>query len=1455
MRLAYLYYFLLSILIFSPDLIAETSHPPLFKEGETFPDYQQLIENARSPSRILVIAFSPDSGVLASGSDDNILRLWDTHSGQELTQLRGHSGSIRSVAFSPDKKMLASSSDDSTIRLWNTESGQESKQLMKHSETVWAVAFHPDPHKKMLASGSSDNTIRVWNIESGQEIDKFRIYSPLTKSLAFSPDGRILAAASSDHNVYLWDVETGRSLGSLKGHSDWVWSIAFSIDGKTLASGSDDHTIRLWNVESRQKLGQLEGHLNRVRTVAFSIDGKTLASGSDDHTVRLWDTNSGQEIDKLEDHFSTVTSVAFSPNTKMLASGSLDKTIHLWDVASGEKSTQLEGHYSPVMSIAFNLHRKTLASGSDDGTIRLWNTHSNREFNRLIGHLDSVNSVTFSLNGETLASGSDDNTVRLWDAHFGQEIGKLTGHLDSVNSVAFNPDGEILASGSDDSTVRLWNTHSGQDIGKLTGHSDSVNSVAFSPDGGILASGSDDNTVRLWDTHSGQEIGKLAGHSDWVNSVAFSPDGEILASGSDDNTVRLWDTHSGQEIGKLAGHLNSVTSVAFGTNGETLASSSFDKTIRLWDIVSGRELTLLTGHSDSVNSVAFGPNGKLLASGSNDNTVRLWNKHSGSLSWTLIADETGRWAGCRHDGQCWRYDDGSLMKRKNEKNQQLEPVLPKNLQSTKLQITSNLDSLIIKNSESRQINFSIRNIGQNRAYRIALNQDDKSHSKSQALFLKETDPLVTLDTGEEREFSTNVGVTGLFYPQGDWETHLNLRLTSANSAPVDYTLPVLVTLPSLAILSTSIESESLQIGLKNTGNQSLGESQIMAWLDNQQLDTLIRNEIQAGTDTNILFTLPSDIIIDANSRLKLVVRKTKFPMYEWIFNDLKITPAGPHWLLYLFITLILLTTASSFYVQRIFRHPLTVRLSTQPSALLETPLEQLPQARHLLRQTRRLKNTLSSNGIYDKRLQESIYFYNNNVARQRCNLLAQRLNAQLTESIQSKLDIFELTLPDNFILNMGKCLCVFPQSEQPALEVLEALRNTQSAKNRICLIISNDTEQQLALRREVDPASMWVIPSSVNLTGLLLSPTPLEQFAKLIANQVKVTHISPYQTRGGVAKESIFFGRAQLLSHILNRDPTNYFLIGGRQLGKSSLLKAIERHYQDNQDVDCHYLSLSDENTIAPLAKQLGLPDNADSRLILTTLDNKEQYRHRLLLIDEADMFVKQEAKHNYPILYQFRTLSEEGRCYFIFAGFWTLYQYASTVYQSPIKNFAETLSIGALESDACQELITQPMAALNISYESDELTQRIIGDTGGRANLIAIICNDILKDIDMTRRIIQADQIERAIDGTNIRDALGGWGAITKDPDTNRLDRIIVYATIQQDEFTLAELMDNLDRLHVNYEAEQLRQSLQRLELAFIVGREQNRYFYRVPLFQRMIRNEEPERLLQNEIASSRVN
>ena len=526
------------------------------------------------------LSFSPDGKMLASGSEDNTIKLWSTD-GRLLHTLIGHQGPVSSVSFSPNGRTLASGSYDNTIKLWSTD-GRLLHTFTGHQSQVWGVSFSPDG--KTLASGSVDHTIKLWSLD-GRPLHTLTGHQDVVTSVSFSPDGKMLASGSWDNTIKLWSTD-GRLLYTLTGHQGGVRSVRFSPDGKTLAAGSGDDTIKLWSTDGRL-LNTWTGHQGWVSSVSFSSDGKTLASGGWDTTIKLWSLD-GRLLHTLTGHQRAVMSVSFSPDGKTLASGSYDATIKLWNT-DGRELYPLTGHHGSVKSVSFSPDGKTLASGSEDGTIKLWSTDG-RLLYTLTGHQNVVKSVSFSPDGKTLASGSGDNTIRLWSLD-GRLLHTLTGHQGPVSSVSFSPYDKMLVSGSEDGTIKLWSLN-GRLLHTLTGHQGPVSGVSFSPDGKTLASGSGDNTIKLWNT-DGRLLHTLTGHQAWVWGVSFSPDGKTLTSGSDDGTIKLWST-DGRLLHTLTAHQNGV----FSPDGKTLVSWSVAGTIKLWSL-NGRLLHYLDWASGS----------------------------------------------------------------------------------------------------------------------------------------------------------------------------------------------------------------------------------------------------------------------------------------------------------------------------------------------------------------------------------------------------------------------------------------------------------------------------------------------------------------------------------------------------------------------------------------------------------------------------------------------------------------------------------------------------------------------------------------------------------------------------------------------------------------------------------------------------------------------------------------
>ncbi|MEH1821609.1 MAG: serine/threonine-protein kinase [Nostoc sp.] len=111
---------------------------------------------------VLTVAFSPDGQILATGSDDNTIKLWEVNTGQLISTLVGHSWSVVAVAFTADGETLLSASCDKTVKLWRVSTAEEIVTLSGHVDSVSAVAV--SKVTQLIASGSRDKTIKLWQL-------------------------------------------------------------------------------------------------------------------------------------------------------------------------------------------------------------------------------------------------------------------------------------------------------------------------------------------------------------------------------------------------------------------------------------------------------------------------------------------------------------------------------------------------------------------------------------------------------------------------------------------------------------------------------------------------------------------------------------------------------------------------------------------------------------------------------------------------------------------------------------------------------------------------------------------------------------------------------------------------------------------------------------------------------------------------------------------------------------------------------------------------------------------------------------------------------------------------------------------------------------------------------------------------------------------------------------------
>ncbi|TNE45748.1 MAG: DUF4062 domain-containing protein [Deltaproteobacteria bacterium] len=497
------------------------------------------------------VSMSSDQSLLASGSWDRDVRLWDVQTGQCTRVLPGHDDFISSVCFTPDNQHVLSSSGDGTVRMWNVKSGQCVSQLRGHDKLIATVAC--DSSGRFALTGSKDKTVRLWDLQTSQCVQAFEGHNKVINSVCFHPDNRHILSGSWDNTARLWDRETGQCVRIFEGHQDDIKSIAIDASGQRLYTASKDETARIWDLSTGQCLHVLP-HQGTVFSIQASADGQKVMTGVYG-TLRLWNGDTGELLSQFDGHESAIYSLYLDPQGHRAVTGSGDKTIRLWDLQNNQASLTLDGHARDIRDVVHNDDGSIIVTGSKDHTLRVWNNGPTLSWEALEGHDGAISCLHLAQDGVTLASGSADRTVRIWNLQDRVCTHILRGHSKHVTSVFVHGSHHVV-SGSRGHALWLWDLRSQECTARWTGHQGDIRGLYWHPNGRWIVSGAEDRTARLWDVSTGTCVHVLQGHRDGILSVGMSDDEQWIYTSSRDNTQRIWNAQTGEPVQLLEGRGN-----------------------------------------------------------------------------------------------------------------------------------------------------------------------------------------------------------------------------------------------------------------------------------------------------------------------------------------------------------------------------------------------------------------------------------------------------------------------------------------------------------------------------------------------------------------------------------------------------------------------------------------------------------------------------------------------------------------------------------------------------------------------------------------------------------------------------------------------------------------------------------------------------------------------------------
>ncbi len=420
--------------------------------------------------------------------------------------------------------------------------------------------------------------------------------------------------------------------------------------------------------------------------------------------------------------------------------------------------------------------------------------------------------------------------------------------------------------------------------------------------------------------------------------------------------------------------------------------------------------------------------------------------------------------------------------------------------------------------------------------------------------------------------------------------------------------------------------------------------------------------------------------------------------------------------------------------------------------------------------------------------------------------------------------------------------------------LMQSLQDIRRERNlgREALLVLVDGDSKPLLELASSPLYSFVFVGGEQQHTVLHSRRPTGELLDLISAQVPLSSLAPYETRAPVTG-SRFFGRDYEIARILGNPDTNHAILGIRRIGKTSLLREIERMFREEDEnapvvyLDCSDL-LSTEDFIREVVRKLNpreLPRLGMQKYVFFFPDFLERMSRALkskitFFLDEIDNLVIMQ-RGDWDLFRMLRASSNKGVCQYIMAGFREALR-EQYVLDSPFYNFAQEVRLNEFTRRQAHDLIVTPLENLRVQIRNkDEVVGRIYEETAGHPNLIQYYCMILLKRLDLTgQRHISPESLIDVYTDEGFR----GHLLTSFMQNTENRERALVFAVLMATEevpgrgFSYAFIDAALRKRGIVLPQGEIDEACSVLALAGIFHRKGNEYFFTSPVFTKVLRH-----------------
>lgn len=539
---------------------------------------------------ITCLAFNNESNLLASGSQDNDIVVWDVIGDCGICRFSGHQNAITDLLFIPDTPWLVSSSKDTHIRIWDLDINACIQTVTIAASELYSLCLISI--NKIVAAGKSPDFFS-FIISDPDSVDPKNpvVLTPdvqinrdtkhRVQDIALSPDGKSLAFVTSGENIDVWKVlsdeemekkKKRRAKRAQKSGGQATEVLQFEKEqtitlptrlcnaeflGKSIVATLADNSIVVLENSLREGeespsfkiVHQTMGHTSDIRGLAFFGQSENDESSPDriisasEGCVKIWDLESRQCIQTIS--CGMASSLAVLPGGRFFIVGTREGNIEMGDASTGTMYAVNKCHDGRIWQIVVSPGCTEVATASSDKEVRFWNIGFKNDqpvllHKRTLKLNDEVYSIAYSPDSKYIAAALLDSTVRIFNTDtLNFHISLYGSHL-PVTFVDFSYDNELIVTASADKNMRIWGTEFGDCHRSLWAHESVVVCAKFIPNTHYAWTAGRDGVLKMWDCDTFRSVQTLRSHVGEIYAMDVSPSGSYVITGGRDKGIRLW---------------------------------------------------------------------------------------------------------------------------------------------------------------------------------------------------------------------------------------------------------------------------------------------------------------------------------------------------------------------------------------------------------------------------------------------------------------------------------------------------------------------------------------------------------------------------------------------------------------------------------------------------------------------------------------------------------------------------------------------------------------------------------------------------------------------------------------------------------------------------------------------------------------------------------------------------